>query len=249
MSDPRSSKPLTAPAVVAASIAALLVASIPGAAAAAGPDDDAPPQRQVFASPFGEPFLAGPTEPYPVIQWFEGADADQDGRLTPDEFAADGQRWFGVVDQNADGEISPAETRAYEDVIARLFAGVSLPAVPGRRGGSGRPGRRSGLLGALSLGGAGQEVPMSDPVDRTPRRTYAQAGTPLAMAGLLNVPQPVKTADTNTNQRITQQEWAAVTLRWFGLLDANRDGVLTLAELPETQLQAAAHDQPRGRRR
>ena len=248
MSDTRSSKPVATSAFMAASIAALLVASIAGAASAAS-EDDAPPQRQVFASPFGEPFMAGPTEPYPVVQWFEGADADQDGRLTPEEFAADGQRWFGVVDQNGDGEISPAESRAYEDVIARLFAGITLPAAQGGRGGSGRSGRRGGFLGGLSLGGAGQDAPPSDPVDRTPRRTYAQAGTPLAMAGLLNVPQPVKTADTNTNQRITQAEWAAVTVRWFGLLDANRDGVLTLAELPETQLQAAAHEQPRGRRR
>ena len=59
----------------------------------------------------------------------------------------------------------------------------------------------------------------------------------LAMAGLLNVPEPVKAADVDVNQRITPEEWARAGDRWFDLLDTDKDGVLTLAELPKTQLQ------------
>ncbi|MEI9891976.1 MAG: EF-hand domain-containing protein, partial [Caulobacteraceae bacterium] len=54
-----------------------------------------PPQRaSLFVSPAGEPFRAGPGEPYPVAVWFRLADADGDGKLTRDEFVADAARFF-----------------------------------------------------------------------------------------------------------------------------------------------------------
>ena len=71
----------------------------------------------------------------------------------------------------------------------------------------------------------------------------------VAMAGLLSVPEPVKTADTNTNQVVTAQEWAAVTDRWYNLLDKDRVGYLALETLPKTQIQQMMANAPRERRR
>ncbi|CAN5326230.1 EF-hand domain protein [soil metagenome] len=62
-------------------------------------------------------------------------------------------------------------------------------------------------------------------------------GSILAQAGLLNVPEPVTTADSDMNQRIMPDEWSRASDRWFTLLDADKDGVLTLAELPHTAMQ------------
>jgi hypothetical protein len=90
-------------------------------------------------------------------------------------------------------------------------------------GGMGRGGRGGGMGGQGPRGGG-------------PHGGGA-ATSLLAMAGLLNVPEPVKAADVDVNQRITPEEWSRAGDRWFDLLDTDRDGVLTLAELPRTQLQ------------
>jgi hypothetical protein len=241
------------------------------------PDGEGPPpMRQVFVSPFGEPFEAGPGEPYPVAAWFSGADADADGRLTPTEFEADGLRWFAVLDVDHDNRIGPLEITAYETMIGQKLGGQRGPGGRGGPSGMGRPqggpGGRMGLNGDLSgdqiggqdfPGGGGGGMPGGGGPggggpgggSRIPGGGRGPAGgrtavTPLAMANLLGVPQPVKSADQDMNQFVTREEQVRAAERWFNLLDKDHDGVLTLAELPETALQRGGGMNPgRGRPR
>ena len=111
-------------------------------------------------------------------------------------------------------------------------------------GGQGQDGGMGGMPGGGmpggGMGGPGGGRGGPGGGGEGPRRSGPRGGGPisvLAMAGLLNVPQPVKAADVDTNQRITPEEWSRAGERWFQLLDANKDGVLTLAELPPTQMQ------------
>ncbi len=60
-----------------------------------------------------------------LAQWFDGVDANRDGRLDPTEFAADGARWFGVMDANRDGTVTPDELTALR---LRLMPPVARPA-------------------------------------------------------------------------------------------------------------------------
>lgn len=219
---------------------------------------------QAFVSPFGEPFLSQPGEPYPVAAWFAGADTDHDGALTFAEFAADGQRWFTALDLDGDGEIGPDEIAIYEARTTQALSGVGMGGMGGPGGGRRGPpgggaqggGARGGPPGggmSLGEGGAqdggmgqmggqmggpgGQDGGPGGGGGRTRSGPYRAPSSVLAMAGLLNSPQPVKAADTNTNQRITPQEWTAAAQRWFQLLDADKDGRLTLETLPKTPLQ------------
>ena len=226
-----------------------LVAMTCACASAPGPGPEAAPPPvgpQVFISPFGEPYQSQPGEPYPVAAWFATVDTDGDGRVTPAEFAADGQRFFAALDANQDGQIGQAEIVAYEAMTARLFAGHRGPDSlgPGRADGP-----RGGMGGGLGLADdAQQDAGMGRPggfpgggQDGDGPRSSPRGGVTetsmLAMAGLLNVPEPVKAADLDVNQRISPQEWAQASDRWFRLLDKDKDGVLTLAELPLTGLQ------------
>ncbi|MGQ2989726.1 MAG: hypothetical protein ACT6RD_00800 [Brevundimonas sp.] len=210
-----------------------------------GPDGDfGPPPMgpRVFVSPFGEPFDATPGQTG-VAVWFGGADGDGDGRLTPAEFDADGVRWFMVLDADRDGRIGPGEVAAYEAMIGARLGGMR--GAPGGIGPGSRP--RPGRPGGGPMGGAalndqigGQDMPGGGPGGGSrmggprPGATgpYRPPATPLAMANLLNVPQPVKAADLDVNQFITSEEWQRTSARWFGLLDRDKNGVLTLAELP-----------------
>ena len=243
------------------SLAALGLVAITCAACASSPKDSGgpiggpPPMGpQLFASPFGELFVSEPGEIYPVAAWFAGADTDHDTRLTKAEFMADGVRWFGVLDTNGDGVIGQAEIAAYEALAARMTGGMRGPGGPGMGGGRGGP-PAGGPGGGMSLADTDQDGGMGRPGGdmggpgggrggpgggEAPRRSGPRPGpatSVLAMAGFLNVPQPVKAADIDTNQRITPEEWSRAGDRWFQLLDTDKDGVLTLAELPQTQLQ------------
>lgn len=223
---------------VLSAVALSACASAPPYGPMGGPDGGhgggpAGPRPGLFVSPFGEFFLSEPGEPWPVAVWFAGADADADGRLTAEEFTADGRRWFRSLDRRADGVLRPEEIAAYEQTMAEVRARMPGLDGPGARG----PGRR------LQGFGGGSTLNLAEPQQGPGRRQRARAPTgplaygPIAAAGFFNYPQPVKAADQDTNQVVTTEEWAAATDRWFIGLDTDRDGVLTLATLPRTPLQ------------
>ncbi|MFN7127428.1 MAG: hypothetical protein ACK4OJ_00035 [Brevundimonas sp.] len=218
-----------------------------------GPEGGPPPQRsEIFVSPYGELFVSGPGEPYPVAAWFADADADGDGRLTAEEFAADGRRWFGTLDQDGDGVVGPSEIFAYERLVDSTFAAIGggMGGAPGGGRGAGRRGPPGG--GQMNLNGdqqdpmggmGGQQGGMGGGQEGAaapskPRAQPYRGGTErLARAGLLSVPQPVRAADRNADQKITPEEWTATGERWFVLLDQDHDGMLTLESLPKTAVQ------------
>ncbi len=213
-----------------------------------GPGPDGPAAPALFISPFGEPFVAGANQPWPMADWFRGTDADLDGGVTFEEFTTDGARWFGRLDTDRDGRLNPYELAAYETSLRGFGSGPRGPGALGRPGG-GPPGgggpRRPGGGAAENLAsGATQQGPGGGP----PRGGPPGAGGPrrpqaygiIAEAGFFNLPQPVKAADVNVDQRVTAAEWATATQRWFLALDTDRDGRLTLATLLKTPLQQRA---------
>lgn len=241
--------------------------SIPGlgllilaSACATAPDQPMPPPGpQAFVSPFGEPFITGPGEPYPVAAWFTGADSDRDDSLTPAEFIADGDRWFVRLDRDGDQILSFGEIAQYEQDMALALQGGRRPERgAGHRAGGRDAGPGPGLTladngdqqGPPGGGGRGGGGRSGDGASSRSQGSGGGAPTVLAMAGLLNVPQPVKSADINFDQKVTMDEWHATANRWFRLLDRDQDWRLVRAELPETALQSGQGGQGRrgGRR-
>lgn len=236
------------------SLAAVLTACAgdPGPGGPGGPPNPfaapPPPQRSLFISPFGEPFVADPGQPYPSANWFAGADADHDGAVTLAEFTVDGARFFSMLDGDGDGRLNQTELAAYEEGLRR-FGGMPGP---GRRDARGFPN-----INILGPAGGGEEIPLADastPDTSTlgvapqaqpgshrarPRGGRPQGYGAVAEAGFFNLPQPVKSADVNVDQRVSAEEWSQATQRWFWSLDTDRDGKLTLATLPVTPAQAA----------
>ena len=64
----------------------LLFAAQGDAAAAAGTPAG---REQVFIAPSGEPFRVAGDAPYPVAQWFSGADKNGDGKVSRNEWLKD----------------------------------------------------------------------------------------------------------------------------------------------------------------
>jgi hypothetical protein len=202
------------------------------------------PQRPpLFISPFGEAFVGEPGQPWPSADWFTGADDNLDGVVTFAEFEADGRRFFATLDTDGDGRLNQEELAAYEASLRRF----SEMGRPGPGGPGGRPGGRpGGGMAALpdvdsaTLGVAPQSNGGSQMRRQGGGRGPGGYGL-IAQSGFFNLPQPVKSADVNVDQRVSAEEWAAATQRWFLSLDTDRDGKLTLATLPIIPAQAAAN--------
>jgi len=225
---------------------ALLAAALAGAGCASGPpggphrhgppgEDGRPrPHRgaQVFISPSGQPFRAGPDAAYPVVAWFAQADADHDGRISRAEFRADADAFFGVVDGDGDGVVTMVETSAYETTIAPEITRLNIPEMHRSDGEGGEgPRRRGGGRGGHGGGGrGGGGRPMA----------FGGGRQGAAMFGLINEPEPIRAADADFSLSVTRAEWRAASDRRFDLLDNDHDGALTLAELPRTPAQGPA---------
>lgn len=183
-------------------LAAALAAAAPALAQPQEPHER-PPGR-MFISPAGEPFRGEDG----LAAWFAGADADHDGALTLPEFRTDALRFFKVLDADKDGQVDGPENTVYEVRIAPEITGLVTAGPPmagGPRRGDTRIARRAG------------------------KRVEPRTGA--ARFSLLNEPQPVRGADADLNQRVSEEEWARAARRRFELLDAGQAGKLTLEAL------------------
>jgi hypothetical protein len=199
------------------------------AASAHAQDVRLPVAANLFISPCGEPFTALKTEPYPIVKWFNGADANHDGKLDIDEMRADAQRFFKLLDVNGDGTIESQEVTYYEYRV--------VPEILGPPGAALETGIvRVSLQTPDQVSPISPVEPGSDPIVKEHLNTN-QGAVPFS---LFREPEPVRSADRNFDYRISLQEFLAHSDRHFHALDPANRGYLTLADLPKTDAERAA---------
>jgi hypothetical protein len=220
----------------------LTVVTIGGLALAACASDPGPSKRDphkdstLFINPAGKPFHADPGQPYPVRAWFAEADRDHDGKITREEFRADFEGFFREIDTDHDGMIDGLELGHYEDTVAPEI----LPRLAQVQAGEVRE--------TVDQGATGRRRREPRRLAQTPQRR-GQAGFDGAPEfSLLNVSEPVSSADMNFDGKVSLQEFLAAADRRFALLDADKLGYLTLESLPRTPQQILVEGKkPRGR--
>lgn len=159
-----------------------------------------------FISPMGEPFRPPSSGEAPIARWFVQADRNRDGTLTSDEMQADAERFFTKLDSNGDGQIDPDERRTYELEIAPEIQVNS-------------DWRRQ----------RGEEKQKQDAHDGYHKNGLQGA----ARYGILNLPQPVASADADFNRAVTIDEFRQAAAYRFKLLDGSNQGRLMLPDLTE----------------
>lgn len=176
-----------------------------------------------FVSPMGEPFRPPSSGEAPIARWFVQADRNRDGKLTVDEMQADADRFFVRLDTNQDGQIDPDERKTYEQEIAPEVQVNS----------DWRRTRSEAALAAqrrqADEAGDGPQKPRHDAHDGY--RINGLQGA--ARYGILNIPQPVASADADFNRAVSRAEFQQAAAYRFKLLDGNEQGWLTLPELEE----------------
>ena len=192
---------------------ALMLLLSAAAAAPAAPVASPPPSSggshrfgRFFISPMGEPFSADRGGDA-LADWFRQADRNHDGQITIEEMQQDAERFFAILDTNHDGEIDPDEITHYETVIAPDDPGLSLALGEGG-GGQFRHHRGGGSWGGG--GGPGGEL--------QGRSRF----------GLLDLPEPVVSADSDFNGGVSLNEFKSAAVKRFSALDVDHRGLLTL---------------------
>ncbi len=189
-----------------------------------------------FISPMGEPFRAHSTSDDTLAIWFYQADRNHDGYLTSDELRADAERFFAKLDTNHDGEIDPDELVHYEWEVAPEIQ-VNSKWKRDRREAQAQP--ASEPRGDQDEGPDENQKPGRH--KRGDKERWANVGwhgggpydalEGAARYALLNIPEPVAAADADFNRGISLAEFREAAQERFLLLDRNRHGKLSLAEL------------------
>jgi hypothetical protein len=201
----------------------LMIVPILAAAAAA----DEPPIMVTgrswapFISPMGEPFRARAPGEDTLARWFNQADRNRDGFITPDEMEADADRFFARLDTDRNGQIEPEELMQYEWELAPEIQ-VASRWKRSRPVASGAP---------ASSGGTARRNDRAEHVPSTDGLAYGLQGA--ARYALLNIPQPVAAADADFDRAITLGEFRYAARYRFQLLDSKRQGRLSLQGLAE----------------
>ena len=184
----------------------------------------------------GEPFRARGGTDDALARWFNQADRNHDGQITPDEMKADADRFFATLDSDGDGEIGPDELIHYEwDLAPDIQLSSRLKRQPGEAAPIKRP-----------------EFAEDSPDARRYRRGDGEPDTLIGLQGaarygLLNMPEPVAAADADFNRAISLAEFEAAASARFQLLDTEHRGSLTLAALEAmwTSVLAKVHERKR----
>lgn len=148
------------------------------------------------------------------VRMLKQFDTDKDSKITKDEAMAGVDRIFDSIDTNHDGSITPGEIRKYRQAqIQKMREGNQDPAdnapapqAQADNGGQARP-------------GDGQ---------RSERQMHHRRHGNMMRASLM-----FRRIDTDENGQISKQEAEAAMERLFTRMDRNKDGVISIDDMPD----------------
>lgn len=165
------------------------------------------------------------------IRLLKEADTNKDAKITKEEVTAWGDGLFTAADENKDGVLTPGELRKYREARMEEW----------------REKRRTERAEAAKGPDAGP-AEMADDEDAPPPPP-PEAGGPrgphgkhhgmregMGPRGMMPVMALVRMADTDENGQISKAEETAAVDKLFERMDRNKDGVITIDDLPDRPL-------------
>lgn len=193
------------------------------------PWEDAPrprgPSFAVVFSPNGEPLTGGRLDRAACAQalagWFERIDVNHDGFIDRQEFLDDAKAEFARMDMDHDGFITSDELSVYRAPF--------LPADSDR----------------LAPRDSSRQPPAATPAQAEERKRAARqnrgGGDLAARTVPAGIADPVMSADTNLDFKVSQREFLTQAEEVFARFDADHDGRLSPVEIEDQGCKSAAN--------
>ncbi|MDP9840267.1 Ca2+-binding EF-hand superfamily protein [Neorhizobium huautlense] len=154
------------------------------------------------------------------IYLLKNADADKDGKVTKAELTAFVEKKFTEIDADKDGSLTPGEFRAYRKAAMEAF-----------RKDHPRPEREE----AAKDGAKDSDGPKHERAEgKEGKRHQAKGPGRHAKGGPMM--RLIRMADTDENGQVSKAEATAATEKFFAFMDTNKDGAISIDDLPDRPL-------------
>ena len=204
-------------------LAALSSSLIFGAAAGAGyaAPGDGPRQHPGRHSPMHGPGPAAFRE-ITYVRMLKQFDTNKDGQISKDEATAGIDKIFAAIDTNHDGSLTPGEIQAYQKAQMQAMRD-----------------QRKQEAGENKDANAAAETADNDDQGRPPREghegrdghRWMRHGGNIMRASIM-----MHRVDTDQNGQISKQEAEAAIDKLFTRMDRNKDGVISIDDMPDRPL-------------
>ena len=146
------------------------------------------------------------------------ADTNKDGKISKEEFAARQDALFTEIDKDKDGSITPKEMREYRQAKMEAF-----------RAANPRPEREDAKAedGKAPEGKRAERNADREHGGRPGHQGWGKHGGKGAGLGML------RWADTDENGQVSKAEFTAAGEKMFERLDKNKDGVISIDDMPD----------------
>lgn|GEM_PF-338297 len=194
----------------------------------------------------GGPGPGGEGGPNRMAEFLKKIDADADGKISKDEFAAfskkEGEDRFAKIDSNADGVADEAEMKAAAEKMRSAAGGGGERGMMRRPGGEGSPGE-GGFRRPPEGQGRPEGAPRPEGGPRPEGQGRPEGGPPGQggpggmMRGMGNPEDMIKRMDKNTDGGVDLAEYKEFASQEvdgrFKMMDGNSDGKITADEFKQ----------------
>lgn len=152
------------------------------------------------------------------VRMLQQFDTNKDGQISKDEAKNGMETIFAAIDTNNDGSLTPGEIRKYHEAqMAKAKAPADDMAADDDAAPAPPPADAD----------AGQPAPPQDEANRGPGR-HGMRGP-----GMIRELMIMQRIDTDENGQISKQEAEAAFDKFFTRMDTNKDGVISIADMPQ----------------
>jgi Ca2+-binding EF-hand superfamily protein len=196
-------------------LAALSSALVLGAAAetsfaASGDRPDGPRRHAMMGGPRGAAFRE-----ITFVRMLKQFDTNKDGQISKQEETDGADKIFNAIDTNNDGSLTPGEIRAYREAQVKAIRDQRRQSANG-----------NGDNAAPDTADNGDQARPDRP-DRDGRRWMRHGGR------FMRASMMMRRIDSDENGQISKPEATAAADRLFTRMDRNKDGVISIDDMPD----------------